>query len=174
LLTPHLNSFEEVLAMRMTRRIWMTGCMALVLVAAGRWPVREDQEDDQLDQRTRITLTSKYGLDETVRQIERSARRSGLPVLARTVSRAPDGAALPGEDARVLILGDADGRTPVMQTDGVMSPELPLQLLIRQRADGQTVVSLSDPALMAFPDEIEAATREKVSALPEVLKSVIT
>ncbi len=39
--------------MRMTR-IWMTGCMALVLLAAGRWPVREEVDADPRE-RTRIT-----------------------------------------------------------------------------------------------------------------------
>jgi uncharacterized protein (DUF302 family) len=166
--------------MRMTTRIWMTGCMALVLVAAGRWPVRDEQDSDadadQRGQRTRITMTSKYDLDETIRQVERSVRRSGLPVVARAVPRAPQGGALVHEGARVLVLGDEGGRTPVMQADGGMSTELPWQVLIRQRPDGQTEVSMPDAEAMALslPEEIGRETLDKVTALSGVLKSAIT
>ena len=164
--------------MRMSKRIWMTGCMALVLVAAGRWPVRDndDQDDaDQRSQRTRITLTSKYDLDETVRQVERSVRRAGLPVVARAVPRAPEGQALTADAARVIVLGDEAGLTPIMQADGAPAPELPWQVLIHQRPDGQTEVSLPAPeALAAMPDDVASATLEKVSALTDRLKSAIT
>lgn len=159
--------------MRMTR-IWMTGCMALVLLAAGRWPVREEQDDAERSQRTRITMTSKYDLDETVRQVERSVRRSGLPVLARAAPQPPAGDAGPAQATHVLVLGDHDGRTPVVQADGSASPVLPWQVLIRRHADGRTEVSMPDPETMALPDEVEPATRERVTALPGVLKSLIT
>lgn len=163
--------------MRMTKRIWMTGCMALVLLAAGRpASARDDQDDtEQRSQRTRITLTSKYDLDETVRQVERSARRNGLPVVARAEPASADATATGSDSVRVLVLGDQDGRTPIMQADTGMHPELPWHVLIRQRADGQTEVSLPAPgALTALPDGVAQATLEKVSSLPDVLKSVIT
>lgn len=164
--------------MRMSTRIWMTGCMALVLVAAGRWPVRDtdDQDDaEQRGQRTRQTLTSKYDLDETVRHVERTLRRAGLPVVARAIPRAPGGEVIAPDAARVLVLGDEAGRTPIMQAAGAASPELPWQVLIHQRPDGQTEVSLPAPGAMAsLPDEIAPATLEKVSALTDTLKSAIT
>lgn len=161
--------------MRM-RRIWMTGCMALVLVAAGRLPVREEQDPDadQRSQRTRITMTSKYGLAETVRQVERSVRRSGLPVVAKAVPKVPEGDGSAQNSAQILVLGDEAGRTPIAQADAGTPPELAWQVLIRQRPDGQTEVSLPHPEAMALPDEVEQATVEKVTALPDVLKSVIT
>lgn len=159
--------------MRMTR-IWMTGCMALVLLAAGRTPVRAEQDADQRGQRTRITLTSKYDLDETVRQVERSARSSGLPVVARAVPRTGQGEGAAQATARVLVLGDDAGRTPVVQAEGDMAPELPWHVLIRQRPDGQTEVSMADPSAMAVPDEVHRALVQKVNALPDVLKSAIT
>lgn len=164
--------------MRMSKRIWMTGCMALVLVAAGRWPVRDsdDQEDaDQRGQRTRITLTSKYDLAETLRHVERSVRSAGLPVVARAVPKVPGADPVASDAARVLVLGDDAGRTPIMQADGAPAPELPWQVLIHQRPDGQTEVLLPAPeALASLSDEVTPGTREKVFALTDTLKSVIT
>jgi len=159
--------------MRMTR-IWMTGCMALVLLAAGRWPVRDESDTDERGHGARITLTSKYDLDETVRQVERSARKSGLPVVARTVPRSPGAEADAADATHVLVLGDQGGLTPVMQANGGMSPELPWQVMIRQHPDGYTEVSLPNPEAMTMPEELEPGTLEKVAAWPAMLKSVIT
>ena len=148
--------------------------MALVLLAAGRSPVREEQTPDERSQRTRITLTSKYDLDETVRQVERSVRRSGLPVLAKAVPRMPEGDAARAQAAHVLVLGDDAGRTPIVQADAHTAPELPWQVLIRQRPDGRTEVSLPLMGTVPLPDEVPPETLARVTALPQVLRSVIT
>jgi uncharacterized protein (DUF302 family) len=184
--------------MRMTR-YWMTGCMALILLVAGRWPAREDMEESNVRQRAWITLTSKYGLEETIRQIERSARLNGLPVVARLSPQAPElpqsatSAQVPqtssgpyrqvaqreapsGPDraVRVLVLGDAGGQTPMMETNGPASAELPLKVLIRQRADGRTEVSLSDPGAMALPEGVSTEMLDRVTALPQMVRAAIT
>lgn len=159
--------------MHMTR-YWMTGCMALILLVAGRWPQRDDLEDDHLRQRTRIALTSKYDVDETVRQIERSVRRNGLPVVLRTTVKPPHGTDGPQEEARVLVLGDEDGHTPVLQTQDQARPELPWTVLIRQRADGQAEVLLTDPGGLAPPEGVSEQTLQKVADLPDMLKAVLT
>jgi len=156
------------------KRYWMTGCMALILLVAGRWPQRDDLEDDHLRQRARIALTSKYDMDETVRQIERSVRRNGLPVVLRTTVRPPNGTDQPHEQARVLVLGDEDGHTPVLQTQDQGRPELPWTVVIRQRADGQAEVLLSDPVAMAPPEGVSQQTLQKVADLPGMLKAVLT
>jgi len=158
--------------MRMTR-LWMTGCMALILLAAGRWPTRDEQDETQLRQRTRIALTSKFGVDETAQQIERFARRNGLVVLASTVAQAPAGDKAHDGEARVLVLGDASGHTPVLQEGNHAAPQLPWQVLIRQRPDGQTEVWW--PTLEAsVPEGVSLETLAKVTALPQMLQPVIT
>lgn len=159
--------------MQMTR-YWMTGCMALILLVAGRWPQREEQEENQLRQRSWITLTSKYGMEETVRQIERSARLTGLPVVARAAPKPPTGSSHGAGEARVLVLGDEGGQTPMMQADSDTAPDLPWTVLIRRRADGQTEVRLSDPDAMDLPDGVSASLLERVTALPQALKAAIT
>ncbi len=159
--------------MHMTR-YWMTGCMALILLVAGRWPQRDEQEDDRQRQGGWITLTSKYGMDETVRQIERSARLTGLPVVARTAPQPPNAPSGDTSRARVLVLGDEGGQTPMMQADSDTQPNLPWTVLIRQRANGQTEVSLSDPDAMDLPEGASASLLERVTALPQAVKDAIT
>ena len=158
--------------MRMTR-YWMTGCMALILLVAGRWPQRDEAEEDRQGYGSRITMTSRYGADETARQIERLVRRSGLPVLLKTAVVPPDGAAEQG-DARVLVLGDEGGHTPVLQAEGRPLPQLPLTVLIRSLPDGQTEVSLTDPSGVAPPEGVSAQTLRTVTALPELVRAAIT
>jgi len=155
-------------------RIWMTGCMALVLMVAGRWPVREELEGTQLKQRAWIALTSKYGINETVRQIERSARKSGLPVLARATPQSPIGSDQTEGESRVLVLGDEGGQTPVLQAASHLAPELPWKVLVRERPDGQTDVWMTDPDAMAIPEGVTRETLERVTALPQMLKEAIT
>lgn len=159
--------------MRMTR-YWMTGCMALVLLVAGRWPVREELEETHLRQRSWITLTSKYDMDETVRQIEQSARDSGLPVLARTVADSPQGQVGRLQPAQVLVLGDEGGQTPVLQAASDATPELPWRVLVRPRPDGRADVLLTDPRGVALPDGVARDTQDKVAALPQMLRAAIT
>ena len=158
--------------MRMTR-YWMTGCMALILLVAGRWPQRDELEEDRQGYGSRITMTSKYGADETARQIARSVRRSGLPVLLKTVVTPPGGAPDQGE-ARVLVLGDEGGQTPMRQADGQALPELPWTVLIRALPDGRTEVSLTDPSGVAPPEGVSAQTLRMVTALPELVRAAIT
>lgn len=159
--------------MHMTR-YWMTGCMALILLVAGRWPQRDDLEDEHLRQRTRVTLTSKFDVDETVRQIERSVRRNGLPVVLSTSVKPPDGAARSLGEARILVLGDEGGHTPVLQMQDQARPELPWTVLIRPRADGQAEVLLTDPGGLAPPDGVSQQILQKMADLPGMLKAVLT
>lgn len=159
--------------MHMTR-YWMTGCMALILLVAGRWPQRDELEDEHLGQRTRIALTSKYDVDETVRQIERSVRRNGLPVVLRTTVQSPGGTAPTQGEAKVLVLGDESGHTPVLQVQDQAHPELPWTVVIRPRADGQAEVLLTDPGGLAPPEGVSEQTLQKVADLPDMLKAVLT
>ena len=156
-------------------RIWMTGCMALVLLLAGRAPVRAAQEDDRPDSRSRITLSSRYGLDETTRRVEQLARSLGWSIVARTRPSPAAGEALAPVADRVLVWGDESGRTPAFQPEGAPLPSLPWQIWLKARADGGTEVSLIDPAALPVPQEGAPASqwRERVRRWPLVLKEAL-
>jgi uncharacterized protein (DUF302 family) len=172
--------------MHMTR-LWMTGCMALVLLAAGRWLPREAPEETASGERNRPSLSTRHGLNETVSRIERLARQRGLVVMAQAPAQAtaatpasppaalPAGAMRPQglADARVLVLGDADGRTAAMQVEGQSVPVLPWQVMVRQRPDGGTDVWL--PAEDAFPPVADVAsdTLRQLRSLPQAVSDAL-
>ena len=69
---------------------------------------------------------------DTALHLERSARRHGMAVFARSVR---------GTQARVIVLESAQGGTPVlMYHDAAASLELPLSVIVRSAADGRTEV----------------------------------
>ncbi len=173
--------------MHMTR-LWMTGCMALVLLAAGRWLPRDAAEEAASGERSRPSLSTRYGLNETVSRIERLAKQRGLVVLARApaksalastpssadnATQASDGPQQVLADARVLVLGDADGRTAALQVEGQAVPVLPWQVMVRQRADGGTDVWL--PADDAFPPVADATgdTLRQLHTLPQAVTDAL-
>ncbi len=158
--------------MRITR-IWMTGCMALVLLAATRWPVRGEREDTDDRQRGRITINSQYDLDETVRQIERKARESGLKLmLTQSLTDVALAQASGAAKARVLVFGDESGHTPIVQA-GEGAPELPLRVLVAQHRDGRTEVSLTSADALTEPEALPKEARATLRKWPQLLRAAI-
>lgn len=155
-------------------RYWMTGCMALVLLAAQQAPARQQRVDAD-SRRGCLRMQSKYPVDETIRKIESAARSRGLLVLA-VVDAARD---VPGdgvEPTRVLVLGDRTGTTPVLQDDGSGDGiDLPMRVLVASREDGSTEVTISDPASLAreVPD-LPAELARSVEALPALMDAALS
>ncbi|RZL09998.1 MAG: hypothetical protein EOP40_07970 [Rubrivivax sp.] len=152
--------------------------MALVMLAAGRWPAElGDREESDLGRRGWVTITSKYSLDQTARQLQRAARAQGLPVVADVASGASAAASAKGGHrdgaGRVLVLGRADGHTPVMQASDVSPPDLPLRLLLRAQPDGSTRVMFSDPSLLAGQASLPDDVMNDIAALPKVVSAAL-
>lgn len=162
--------------MRMSR-YWMSGCMALVLLAAGRWPELGDREESDLGRRGWVTITSKYSLDQTVRQLQRAARAQGLPVVADVAAGASTAQSVKGTGldgaGRVLVLGRADGHTPVMQANDASPLDLPLRLLLRAQPDGSTRVMFSDPRRLAGQEALPPDVMDDIATLPRVVSAAL-
>src|SRR5690606_7185498 len=90
-----------VRAMNKPFRIWMSGCMAVVLSSVAL-------AADDTDGRRRVLQSSPYSVMETVHRLEAAAQRHGLPVFARVAQRAGPLAAAPAE-AQVLVLASSIG-----------------------------------------------------------------
>ena len=131
-------------------RYWMTGCMALVLLAAARWVERDERGGADQAEARRISWYSPLPLDRAAMNIEREARALGLSVVANVVPTASGSGLSDTDGVRVLVLGDQDGHTPIMQADSDQAhPQLPWSILIRQRKDGGVDVSMANPDLTA-------------------------
>lgn len=165
--------------MRMSR-YWITGCMALVLLAAGQASGRADSESSR---RGWITRTSRYSVDETIEKLEQAAQERGIVVFAKLDN--PSGAVRREEFAatdtrtspvlsQVLVLAPDDEGTPVMQADGSRARlELPLQIRVEQGPDGQTVVAVNDSAYLAEQGEAPPEMLSNVAALPGLIDSAL-
>jgi uncharacterized protein (DUF302 family) len=157
--------------MRM-KRYWMTGCMALMLLAAASWPRLDEQQEGDKPPSAWLSLISKHSVDITVRQIQRAAKAHQMAVVAQA---APHGSGAPdvAEGARVLVLGDTDGHTPAMQSDQQIVPDLPMKVLVYQRPDGRTEVRFTDPRGLKREEGAPRDWRARLAALPQVLKAAL-
>jgi uncharacterized protein (DUF302 family) len=160
--------------MRLSRH-WMTGCMALVMLIAGRVPLsnlRAEGEPGE-QRRWRVESASQRPLDETLVRLSDAARRHGLAVLA-TVP--PATMADLGSGARVVVLGRRDGQTPVVQqgdAGAALGWSLPLRLVVHADADGSTRVSYEDPSILKGLSELPADVQADLALLPRIVAEAL-
>ena len=96
------------------------------------------------------TIKSSYAPKETMERLEAAVKAKGLTVFAR-IDHA-GGASAAGLSLRpteVLIFGNANGGTPLMQAVQTIGIDLPLKALVWQDASGETWFSWNDPAWLA-------------------------
>ncbi|GEM_PF-1551455 len=170
--------------MRMSR-YWMSGCMALVLMAAGQWPAAAAEAvDADLERQGWMTMTSRLPLEQAVKHLQRAARAKGMPVVADVTSASVPGAE-PRElnadtastETRVLVLGRRDGHTPIFQAADSGTMDLPWRVLFQSLPDGSTRVLFNDPAhIAARIDHADPADGALASlgALPEVVTAALS
>ncbi len=169
--------------MRMSR-YWMSGCMALVLMAAGQWPAAAaDAVDGDLERNGWVSVTSRLPLDQAVKQLQRVARAKGMPVVADVMSASAPGAASDESKAeaaaetRVLVLGRHDGHTPIFQAADSGTMDLPWRVLLQSLPDGSTRLLFNDPAhIAARIDHADPADGALASlgALPELVTAALS
>jgi uncharacterized protein (DUF302 family) len=96
------------------------------------------------------TIKSSHAPQETMNRLEAAVKAKGLTVFAR-IDHA-GGASAAGLSLRpteVLIFGNANGGTPLMQAVQTVGIDLPLKALVWQDAAGETWLSWNDPAWIA-------------------------
>ena len=94
-----------------------------------------------------VALKSPYPAKETMNRFEDNAKQRGLTVFARIDHAA--GATRIGKALRpteVLIFGNPQGGTPLMECAQTMGIELPLKALVWEDAQGQVWLGYNDPA----------------------------
>ena len=94
-----------------------------------------------------MALKSPYPAKETMNRFEDNAKQRGLTIFARIDHAA--GATRIGKALRpteVLIFGNPQGGTPLMECAQTMGIELPLKALVWEDAQGQVWLGYNDPA----------------------------
>lgn len=97
-----------------------------------------------------ISVKSPYSVDQTVDRLEAGTEQRGLKVFARINHAA--GATSVGKTLRpteLLIFGNPQGGTPLMQCAQTAGIDLPLKALAWQDEQGQVWLGYSDPGYLA-------------------------
>lgn len=148
------------------KRCWMTGCMALVLLVAGRGADATEREEGAREPDDWVTLSSPLSAEETVRRLRRAAERRGLAVVAEVKPAATD------TKAAVLVLGTEDGHTPMLQEAQAPLPELPLQLVVEAAEDGSSRVSYRRSRAWLRNEGLPEEWRARLARLPQVVATL--
>jgi uncharacterized protein (DUF302 family) len=116
-----------------------------------------------------IEVKSAFPAKETMNRFEDTAKQRGLNIFAR-IDHA-SGAAKIGKTLRpteVLIFGNPQGGTPLMECAQTVGIDLPLKVLVWEDAQGQVWLGYNDPAYLArrhgAPDCPAAANLSKALA----------
>ncbi|HWP18842.1 MAG TPA: hypothetical protein VNO84_06920 [Burkholderiaceae bacterium] len=115
-------------------RIWLTGCLAVVMAAVSAEFARA-QIERQLTARH-----SRYSAGETLRKLESAARGSGYTVFAKVAAPAQE---VP--DSTALVLALPEGLTPVVVDEQDRCIDAPLAIVVVPLPDGQAEVRFPDP-----------------------------
>jgi uncharacterized protein (DUF302 family) len=117
-----------------------------------------------------ITIQSSYGPQETMDKFEAVVRTKGMTVFARIDHAA--GAAdvgLPLRPTEVIIFGNAQGGTPLMQSAQTIGIDLPLKALVWQDASGDTWLSYNDPEWIAKRHGLSQGAEATIKAMSDAL-----
>jgi uncharacterized protein (DUF302 family) len=97
-----------------------------------------------------ITITSPHSATQTMTRLESIVKERGLNVFARVDHAA--GAAKVGKTLRpteLLIFGNPQGGTPLMECAQTAGIDLPLKALVWQDEAGKVMLSYNDPEYLA-------------------------
>ena len=113
-----------------------------------------------------ITIPSHYGTKDTTDRLDTAIKTKGLTVFARIDHAA--GAAEAGLSLRpteLLIFGNANGGTPLMQSNQTIGIDLPLRALVWQDAAGKTWLSYNDPSWLAKRHDLGSRVDPAITAM---------
>ena len=123
-----------------------------------------------------VTVRSSYSPKETMKRLETEVKAKGLTVFARIDHAA--GAAEVGLSLRpteLLIFGNANGGTPLMQSIQTIGIDLPLKALVWQDGSGGTWLSYNAPNWLAkrhgLGHEVDQTTNAMATALATIAKA---
>ena len=121
-----------------------------------------------------ITISSRFGSQETMDRLESEIRARGLDVFAR-IDHAADATkvGLTLRPTVLIIFGNARGGTPLMQSAQTVGIDLPIKALIWEDEAGKTWISYNEPSWIAQRHGASNANLT-VSKLTDLLSAIIT
>jgi len=120
-----------------------------------------------------VSIKSGFPVKETIDRLERTAREKGMTVFLRVDHAA--GAAKIGTALRpteLLIFGNPQGGTPLLQCAQSAGIDLPLKALAWQDMSGQVWLGYNDPAYVAKRHEIEGSCGAAIEAMSKAISGL--
>lgn len=118
-----------------------------------------------------VVLRSPLSAKETMDRFDDAARARGLTIFARIDHAAgAASASLRLRPTEVLIFGNAQGGTPLMNCAQTVAIDLPLKLLVWQDAVGQVWLGYNDPTWLAARHGADGCTA--VGSLSKVMSAL--
>ena len=120
-----------------------------------------------------ITRTSKFGPKETMDRLAAAVTSRGISIMARIDHAAAAAAA--GMELRpteVLIFGNPQAGTPLMQAVQTIGIDLPLKALVWQDEAGITWLACNDPQWLAQRHGLGAGLDRTLHAMADALAAV--
>ena len=130
-------------------------------------------ETRELEQGVR-TLSSPFGVDETLNRLERLATSRGMTIFAR-VNFSGDAAkaGLKMQPSQLLILGNPKGGTPLMVAAPLAALDLPLKVLAWADEAGQCWVSCNTPEYLQQRHGFPRALMANIAPLSALVDAVL-
>lgn len=119
-----------------------------------------------------VTVEGGESVEGSVACIERAIERAGLLHVA-TIDHAANAASI-GEELRpttLLIFGNPEAGTPLMQESQSIGIDLPQKLLVWEDADGEVNVTYNDPAYLAARHGLEKQD-DRIERIDEALATL--
>ena len=105
-----------------------------------------------------VTIPSKHSVDDTTRKLKAMLESKGVTIFALVDhSGEAQKAGLTMPNTKLLIFGNPQGGTPIMQASPSSAIDLPLKLLISEDAQGQVWLSYNSLAYLEQRHNIPAA-----------------
>ncbi len=130
-------------------------------------------ETQELEQGIR-TVSSPFGVDETLNRLERLATSRGMTIFARVnFSRDAENAGLKMQPSQLLILGNPKGGTPLMIAAPLAALDLPLKVLAWADETGRCWVSRNTPEYLQQRHGFPSALIANIAPLSALVDAVL-
>src|SRR5215467_9317989 len=120
-----------------------------------------------------IACVSKFGPKDTMDRLAATITSRGMSIMAR-IDHAAAAAAVGMElrPTEVLIFGNPQAGTPLMQAVQTIGIDLPLKALVWQDEDGTTWLAYNDPQWLAQRHGVDAGLDRALHAMADALAAV--
>ncbi len=122
-----------------------------------------------------VTLTSQYDYPTTAEKLKTAFASKGLTIFATiNHSEAAKAAGLMMQPTQVIIFGNPEGGTPLMQKAPALALQLPLKVLIAKNKDGTVNVRFFKAAFLATSVGEDATLTAGLSKVEKLITKVVT